>query len=285
MSAHPSPWPAALTSAGLAVVIAVVLSLGLGAVTSLADAGSDPASGASGAPGVDGSAGADGQDGADGRDGIDGRDGTNGAVGPSGPAGAAGRDGADGIDGRDGADGADGATGATGATGAAGAPGAAGVPGAPGASGATGPSGPAGDDALISAVSFSIVSAGGGAPTTALHAPLGPGRYLVSVSWTSIQAEYPAGPSADVIECHIGTLSGGAFTSLTRVASMPVVEFDTLQSGPTFTVFRKSGTTGFGVIELASEAQVGFTCAGSGIGGEFRGAGLWGFVSAVWRAS
>lgn len=270
MSSHPSPWPAALVSAGLGVVIAVVLSLGLVAVTAPADAGSHPSAGAPGA---------DGRDGVDGRDGADGAAGAAGAMGSPGPTGAAGRDGADGLDGRDGADGADGATGATGATGP---PGAA---GAPGASGATGPSGPAGDDALISAVSFSIVSAGGGAPSTALHAPLGPGRYLVSVSWTSIQAEYPAGPSPDVIECHIGTLSGGAFASLARVASMPVVEFDILQSGPTFTVFRKSGTTGFGVIELAGEAQLGFTCAGSGIGGEFRGAGLWGFVSAVWRAS
>lgn len=279
MSAHPSPWPAALTSAGLGVVIAVVLSLGLGAVTAPADADSHPPAGATGADGRDG------RDGVDGRDGADGAAGADGAMGPPGPTGAAGRDGADGLDGRDGADGADGATGATGAAGPPGATGAPGAPGTPGASGATGPSGPAGDDALISAVSFSTVSAGGGAPSTALHAPLGPGRYLVSVSWTSIQAEYPAGPSADVIECHIGTLAGGAFAPLTRVASMPVVEFDILQSGPTFTVFRKSGTTGFGVIELAGEAQLGFTCAGSGIGGELRGAGLWGFVSAVWRAS
>jgi hypothetical protein len=270
-SPSPSPWPAALTSAGLGVVIAVVLSLGLGSATSPADAGSNPAPGVAGA---EGRAGIDGRDGADGLDGADGAPGAPGPRGASGPAGRDGADGHDGIDGADGVDGSDGAPGATGATGPA---------GSTGATGATGPAGPAGDDALVTAANHSLVSVGGGAAPTPLHGRLAPGTYLVAVSWTSIQAEYPAGPSSDVIQCHVGTIAGGGFTPSRRIHSLPVVEFELIQSGPSFSVFRKSGESGFGVIELAAEAQLGFACDGSS--GTFRGAGFWDFSSAVWQVS
>lgn len=275
MSARPSlsPWPAALTSAGLGVVIAVVLSLGLGSATSPADAGSNPA------PGV---AGAEGRAGVDGRDGADGADGAVGATGPRGASGPAGRDGADGRDGIDGADGRDGVDGADGADGAPGPTGATGATGATGLTGATGATGPAGADALVAAANHPLVSVGGGAAPTPLHGRLGPGTYLVAVSWTSIQAEYPAGPSSDVIQCHLGTIADSGFTPSRRIHSLPVVEFELVQSGPSFSVFRKSGESGFGVIELAAEAQLGFACEGSGT---FRGAGFWDFSSAVWQVA
>lgn len=99
MSAHSSPWPAALTSAGIGVVVAVVLSFGLGAVTSPADAGPSPAAaGAAGADGADGRAGADGLDGADGAPGPVGATGATGATGTTGATGPAGADGLPGLD-------------------------------------------------------------------------------------------------------------------------------------------------------------------------------------------
>ncbi len=149
MPARTSPWPAALTSAGIGVVVAVVLSLGLATITASAD---DRSSGAvAGADGVDG---VDGRAGADGRDGIDGRDGTAGVDGAVGPRGANGVDGRDGVDGLAGADGADGLDGADGATGAMGPAGADGAPGAPGPAGAPGADGLDGAPGLDAAVAF-----------------------------------------------------------------------------------------------------------------------------------
>jgi hypothetical protein len=181
MSAGASPWPAALTSAGVAVVIAVVLSLGLAALTSPVDAGA-----VTGAAGSDGADGADGLDGADGRDGVDGLDGIRGATGPAGNDGADGRDGRDGRDGADGAhgaDGIDGADGADGATGATGATGPTGPPGVPGATGPTGATGAPGADAVLAFAEGGVVAG--------VYGETGAGGYLSTATFDFISNPGP----------------------------------------------------------------------------------------------
>ena len=90
MPSQSSPWPAALTSAGIAVVASVVLSFGL---TSLANPGAaNPGAAVAGADGRDGAVGPVGADGAQGPAGADGRDGVDGRDGAPGAPGADGRD-------------------------------------------------------------------------------------------------------------------------------------------------------------------------------------------------
>jgi len=232
MSSQSSPWPAALTSAGIAVVASVVLSFGLTSLTS-------PGGAVAGADGRDGAVGAAGVDGRDGADGADGRD---GAVGPTGAAGADGVQGPAGAAGRDGADGADGAPG---------------VPGPPGA---------AGRDAVVDYVEVGEVTgaySAGISPavwyaTATIASDVAPGRYVLMMKISEIQADLGRIDWLMGVTCSL-TNAVPSSTGNAMVGSYPTSAAWTVGPGTSHII---AGPTVMYAVDVPTQGAVGVRCRG-----------------------